>query len=85
MKHAIKCVIGDEGQFRKNDKVCTQNVICYAPRGNAHAKFVYETDSNDRQSMRVWTGVINNMIGPFFYVGNLNNQRYIQLFSLYLA
>ena len=75
-------MIGDKAQFRLNGNVCTQNVRCYASRGNTPANFVYETNNNDRQSMRAWAGVIdNNMIGPFFYVGNLNSQRYIQLIT----
>ena len=71
-RHVIKIVIDDGTQEY------TQIVRCYVPRGNAPVNFVYETDNNERQLMRKWTGVIDNsMIGPFFHVGNLNSQRYI--------
>ena len=47
-RHDIMFVIHVEAQFRLNGKVCTQNVRCFAPRGNqnAPANVVYETDNN---------------------------------------
>ena len=76
----IQFLIGDEAQFLLNGKVLTQNVRCYSPKGNPPANFQYETDRNNKQSVRVWAGVIdNNIIGPFFYAGNMNSQRYINM------
>ena len=78
--HNITFVIGDEAQFLVNGKVCTQNVRHYAPRGNPPVNFTYETDSNNRQSVRVWAGVVDqHLLGPFFFNGNLDSQGYINL------
>lgn len=60
-------VVGDEAAFGMNGHVSTQNVRCYAPKGNPPATANFEV-SSDRRKLHLWGGICGNgtLLGPFF-------------------
>ena len=74
-------LIGDEAQFLLDGAVSTQNVRCYAPKGNP-PDFSYRRNKNDKRSVRVWAGIIeDHIIGPFVYHGNMDSQLYTRMLT----
>ena len=73
-------VIGDEAIFQMNGTVTTQNVRCYAPKGEPPADFKYEK-SNCREKLHVWIGLCGNgqIIGPHFFNRNVNGRTYREM------
>ena len=73
-------IIGDEAIFQMNGTVCTQNVRCYAPKGQAPHDWVYQK-KNLRQKLHVWVGLCGNgqIIGPYFFNRNVNGQTYREM------
>ena len=74
-------VIGDEASFAMNGTVSTQNVRCYAPKGEA-PNFRFE--KNDcREKITVWGGLCGNgvLLGPYFPNGNLNGAGYLRMLN----
>lgn len=73
-------VIGDEAIFCMNGSVTTQNVRCYAPRGNL-PDFKYERKNQNREKLHVWTGLCGNgeVIGPYFFNRNVNGRTYSEM------
>ena len=78
----VNLIIGDEAGFHMNGTVNTQNVRCYAPRGNPPPDFVYDVNEN-REKVTVWAGMIGNgtIIGPYFFDGNVNSDSYLELLN----
>lgn len=74
-------VIGDEASFAMNGKVNTQNVRFYAPAGEA-PNFNFDVNQA-RQKLSVWAGLCGNgtLLGPFFFDGNVNGQKYLEMFN----
>ena len=52
-------VIGDEAIFCMNGSVSTQNVRCYAPKGN-RPEFKFEKKNQNRAKLHVWAGLRGN-------------------------
>lgn len=73
-------VIGDEAVFCMNGTVSTQNVRCYAPKGNPPADFKFERN-NSREKLHVWIGLCGNgqLIGPYFFNRNVNGGTYSEM------
>lgn len=73
-------VIGDEAAFHLCGKVSTQNVRCYAPKGEAPHQFKFEKHSS-RKKLHVWMGLCGNgeVIGPFFFNQNVNGRTYREM------
>ena len=74
-------VIGDESAFFMNGKVCTQNVREYAP---FHQPPDFHYDANmSREKVSLWIGLCGNgnILGPFFFEGNMNGDRYLDMIN----
>ena len=69
-------VIGDEAVFCMNGHVSTQNVRCYAPKGNP-PDFKFERN-HSRDKLHVWIGLCGNghIVGPYFFNRNVNGRTY---------
>ena len=69
-------IIGDEANFCLNGTVSTQNVRCYAPKGQL-PEFKYEKH-HSREKLSVWIGLCGNgeIIGPYFFNRNVNGRTY---------
>ena len=72
--------VGDEVAFGVNGHVSTQNVRCYAPKGNPPATSNFEVRSN-RQKLHFWGGICGNgtFLGTFFFMKNVNGRTYLQM------
>ena len=72
-------VIGDEAIFQMNGTVSTQNVRCYAAKGDPPA-FKFEK-SDSREKLHIWIGLCGNgqLIGPYFFNRNVNGRTYIEM------
>ena len=70
-------IIGDEAIFCMNGSVTTQNVRCYAPKGN-QPEFKFEKKNQNRAKLHVWVGLCGNgeIIGPYFFNRNVNSEIY---------
>ena len=70
-------VIGDEAVFSMDGTVNTQNIRCYAPKGQPPGDFKYEK-SQSREKLHVWVGLCGNgkIIGPHFFNRNVNGRTY---------
>jgi len=73
-------VIGDEAIFQLNGSVSTQNVRCYAPKGEPPVDYKFEK-SNSREKLHVWIGLCGNgqIIGPHFFNRNVNGRVYREM------
>ena len=73
-------VIGDEAAFHMCGRVNTQNVLCYAPKGQPPRDFKFEKSSS-RQKLNVWIGLCGNgeIMGPFFFNRNVNARAYKEM------
>jgi hypothetical protein len=69
-------VVGDEAIFSMNGHVSTQNVRCYAPKGQP-PDFKFERH-HSREKLHVWIGLCGNgeLIGPYFFNRNVNGRTY---------
>lgn len=65
-----------------NGHVSSQNVRCYAHKGNPPATANFEV-SGDRRKLHLWGGVCGNgtLLGPFFFNANVNERTYLQLLN----
>ena len=74
-------VIGDEAAFHINGQVNTHNVRQYAPRGE-HPSFNFDRKES-REKLSVWVGFTGNgsLLGPFFFEGNVNGRKYLEMFN----
>jgi len=74
-------IIGDEAVFSMNGGVSTQNVRCYAPKGNP-PDFKFERH-HSREKLHVWIGLCGNgeLIGPYFFNRNVNGRTYGDMLS----
>ena len=63
-------IIGDEAIFQLKGSVSTQNVRCYAPKGEPPEDF---EKSNSREKLHIWIGLCGNgqIIGPHFFNENV--------------
>ena len=70
-------VIGDEAVFSMDGTVNTQNVRCYAPKGQPPNEFKFEK-SMSREKLHVWVGLCDNgsIIGPHFFNRHVNGRTY---------
>ena len=74
-------IIGDEAIFQLNGNVSDHNVVRYAPRGDPPEDFVYVKPSSG-EKLAVWIGLVrNNLIGPYFFDGNINGQAYLEMLN----
>lgn len=75
-------VIVDEANFYLSGKVTSSNVRKYAPKNAPPRDFVYDTP-NSRGKLIVWMAVVgnNDIIGPYFFPGNVNARAYIQVIN----
>ena len=56
-------------------------VVRYASRGDPAEDFVYDKPSSG-EKLIVWIGLVrNNLIGPFFFDGNVNGQTYLEMLN----
>lgn len=74
-------VIGDEAAFQMNGQVNTHNVRQYAPRGQ-QPSFNFDRRES-REKLSVWVGFSGNgsLLGPFFFDGNVNGRKYLEMFN----
>ena len=74
-------VIGDEAGFALNGAVNNHNVQMYAPANQA-PDFHYNANDSG-QKLTVWVGLFGNgdMLGPFYFDGNVNGQNYLNLLN----
>ena len=74
--------IGDETAFQMNGIVTTRNVRCYAPKHHPPLEHAF-SKSMSREKLSVWIGLCGNgeLIGPFFFEGNLNGEAYLQMLN----
>ena len=74
--------IGDEAAFQMNGIVTTRNVRCYAPKHHPPLEHAF-SKSMSREKLSVWIGLCGNgeLIGPFFFEGNLNGEAYLQMLN----
>ena len=75
-------IIGDEAGFALNASINTHNVRHYAPRGQQPLDFQFERN-DDRHKLTVWVGLMGNgnIIGPFFFQGNVDGEGYLQMIN----
>ena len=71
--------MGDEATFFMNGRVNYQNVREYAPIHNP-PPFNFDVNMS-REKIFLWIGLCGNgtLIGPCFFDGNLNGERYMYL------
>jgi transposase len=75
-----KILFSDESSFTLNGKINKQNRRVWA-RENPYRR--QEKHTQYRQKVNVWVGIIgNNLVGPFFIDGNLNQQKYLDLLQM---
>ena len=74
-------VIGDEAGFAMNGRVSSQNVRCYAPKGEMPV-FTYEVSSK-KDKHTVWMGLCGNgtVLGPYFFDGNVTGETYLRMLN----
>ena len=74
--------IGDEAAFQMNGIVKTRNVRCYALKHHPPLKHTFSKFMS-REKLSVWIGLCGNgeLIGPFFFEGNLNGEAYLQMLN----
>ena len=74
-------VIGDEIGFALNGAVNNQNVRMYSPANQVQDFHYHFNDS--RQKLTLWVGLCGNgdMLGPFFFDGNVNGQSYSNILN----
>ena len=65
-----------------NGIVTTRNVRCYDPKHNPPLEHGF-SKSMSREKLSVWIGLCGNgeLIGPFFFEGNLNGEDYLQMLN----
>ncbi len=75
-------IIDDEAGFALNANINTHNVRHYAPRGQQPLDFQFERN-DDRHKLTVWVGLMGNgnIIGPFFFLGNVDGEDYLQMIN----
>ena len=74
-------IIGDEASSFMNGKVNNHNVRQYAPIHNP-PPFHYDVNiSREKVSVRIGPCGNGSLIGPFFFNGNLDGERYLQLIN----
>ena len=75
-KFLANLLIGDEAEFALNGAVNNHNVRMYASAKKA-PDFHYNVNDS-RQKLTVWVGLCGNgdILGPFFFDGNVNEQSY---------
>ena len=77
IRFLANCIIGDEAIFQLKCTVNTQNIRCYAPKGQPPVDNKFEK-SNSRDKLHVWVGLCGNgrIIGPHFFNRNVNGRAY---------
>ena len=75
-------VIGDEASFQMNARVSSRNVLEYAPRGYPPMNHNY-LRPDSRGKWTVWVGLCGNgeVVGPFFFPGNVNGEAYLDMLN----
>ena len=75
-------LVVDEANFYVNGSVSTNNVRCYAPKGQPPRNFTYDIP-DDKRKLVVWMGIMGNntVLGPVFVDGNLNAQKYLDIIN----
>ena len=65
-----------------NRTVTTRNVRCYAPKRHSPLEHAF-SKSMSREKLSVWIGLRGNgeLIGPFFFEGNINGKAYLQMLN----
>ena len=65
-----------------NGIVATRNVRCYDPKHNPPLEHAF-SKSMSKEKLSVWIGLCGNgeLIGPFFFKGNLNGEYYLQMLN----
>ena len=72
-------IIGDEAIFQLNGNVSNHNVVRYAPSGDPPKDYVYDKPSSG-EKLVVWIGLVtSNLIGSYFFDGNVNGQAYLEI------
>ena len=62
----------------------THNVVRYAPRGDQPEDYVYDTLSSG-EKLVVWIGLVrSNLLGPYFFDGNVNGQAYLEMLNNFM-
>ena len=69
----------DEATFTTNGTVNSQNVRHWAQE---NPEWVINSRRQYSQKVNVWCGILNTrIIGPFFFEGNLNSQRFLNFLN----
>lgn len=69
----------DESSFSTARVFNRKNVHCW---GTENPRAFREIKHSGRQSVHVWAGILNNrVLGPIFFEGNLNGNRYLELIT----
>ena len=78
-------IIVDEAVFQLNVNISNHNVVRYAPRSNPHEDFVYDKFSSGERFV-VWIGLVRkNLIGPYFFDGNVNGWANLEMLNNFVA
>ena len=74
-------VIGDEAGFALNGAVNDHNERMYAPVNQAPD--IHYNVNDSRQKLTVWVELCGNgdILGPFFFDGNVNGESYLTLLN----
>ena len=77
-------VISDEANFQMNGKVSNWNIRRYAPMGHSPEDFIYDVPQS-QEKLAVWAALVGNnrIIGPYFFNGNVNSERYLEMINHY--
>ena len=76
-------IMRNEAIFQLNGNVSNHNVngVRYALRGDPPEDFVYDKSSSG-EKLVVWIWLVrNNLIGPYFFDGNVNGQAYLEILN----
>ena len=78
-------IIVDEAVFQLNGNISNHNVVPYAPRSNPPEDFVYDKSSSGERFV-VWIGLVRkNLIGPYFFDGNVNSRANLEMLNNFVA
>lgn len=75
-------IFSDESTFKLNGEVNKQNCRYWAKE---NPRWMREHHTQYPQKINVWAGIVRNKIlGPYFFDGNVNGQKYLQCLQEFL-
>ena len=74
--------IGDGAAFQMNGTVTTKNLRYYALKHHPPLEHAF-SELMSREKLSVWIGLFGNeeLIGPFFFKGNVSGEAYLQMLN----